>query len=138
MFALKVVVVTMPGNDDDVWPKPVQYRLDVARGRIDKKLHRNACGDCFEEPAALLIEAECVVRAQAHVNDVDEGIPSSAFCSGRWYVAHKVTALRADQERIVDAKEFPGKRHERMGCLRELDAHLPRLIGQSQFIPLLW
>ncbi len=137
VFTLKVVVTAMPGNDNDLWAKPVQHRLDVARGRIDKKLHRDACGDRFEEPAAFLIEAESIVRAQAHVNDIDKRIPSFTSCSGRGYVAHKMTAWRPDQERIIDTKEFPWKRHQRMHCLRELNAHLPRLIGQSQLIPLL-
>ncbi len=46
-------------------------------------------------------------RGQAHVHDIDEGVAPSISPTGRGCFAHEVTPLRADQERIVDAQEFP-------------------------------
>ena len=104
-------------------------------GRIDKKLNGNTCRDSFEERAAFLVKSERAVRAQADVHDIDEGIASSIPSSGRGCFAHEVTAARADQELIVDAQEFPRKRHEPVRSLRKLDTHLSHLIDQAQFIP---
>ena len=59
------------------------------------------------------------------------GIAFPIPSSGRGYFAHEVTAARADQELIVDAEEFPRKRHETVRCLRKLDAHLSHLIAQA-------
>ena len=38
----------------------------------------------------------------------------------------------------VDAEEFPRERHERVGCLGGLDAHVQCAIREAKFFPSCW
>ncbi len=74
VFAAKVVVVPMAGDDDDVRSEAVEHRLDVFRRRVDEELNGDVVGDGFEKHRALLVEPEIAIRPQADVHDIDAGI----------------------------------------------------------------